>query len=247
MNSKIFPYVIVGLASTVLLVLAILTVFIPVLTTVPLADATVSSTATNTASTNATNFSDPLITAVPKEQQSSVSKTKVFISEVDPKLGAEQPKVFVILFGDWSDTTAQTYLSWANDIVKAHPQDVAIIWKDYVAPEQLNEQLTNVALTAHCLNEQAVFWQATDTIVALTKATTINYAEILPDVGIDHGSVEDCVTGKTYQSAVNYGYYYGQSVGVTNGHTIFINDAMYTDVLTQDQLTQYINETLAKY
>lgn len=245
MNSKVFPYSIVGLAGAMLLAFTVLNVFMPALLSGT--NSTPPTTATDAASADSVIFPDPLITVVPKDQQSSQRKTKVFISDLDPKLGSAQAKVFVIIFGSWADATNQMYLSWANDIVQQYPQDVVFVWKDYIAPEQLTEQLTTVALTAHCLNEQAVFWQATDAITQLTTATSINYSAILPDSGIDHGSLEECVTSKVYQAAVHYGYYYGQSVGVTNGHSLFINDTLYTDVLTKDQLIQHIDEVLEKY
>ena len=245
MNSKVFPYIIVGLAGTILLALTVVVVFTPLL--LSSTNSILPTPVADVAATNSVVLPDPLITVVPKDQQSSQRKTKVFISDVDPKLGAEQPKIVVIVFGDWADTASRDYLSWANDIVQQYPQDVTFVWKDYVPPEQLTEHSTNVALTAHCLNEQAVFWQATDAIASLTTATSINYSTLLPDSGIDHGSVEECVTSKVYQAAVHYGYYYGQSVGVTNGHSIFINDTLYADVLTKEQLIEHIDAVLEKY
>lgn len=248
MKSKIFPYIVVGFAGAALLAVAVLVIFIPVLFSKEWPKYTLSSTSSADANVAVTQrLPDPLITVVPKDQQSAENKTKVFVSNVDPKLGAEQPKVFVILFGAWSDAATQTYLSWANEIVQEHPQDVAFIWKDYLEPNTTTDHLTNVALTAHCLNEQAVFWPATQELTTLTQQSSIEYSKVLPNDGIDHGSLEECVTSKEYQAAVSYGYYYGQSLGVTNSHTIFINDAMYTDVLTKDQLTQYINEVLNRY
>ncbi len=235
MKSKIFPYVMVGLAGIVLLVLGMMTLLMSVLVNWSPA---LSTTSTSKMPAVTTPVQDPLITVVPEDQLSASSKTKVFISQVDPIIGSHQAKVFVILFGDWSDSTAQTYVSWAKDVVSTHSDNVAFVWKDDMDPEQLTESLNHTALTAHCLNEQGVFWDLVG---------KPNFMDTIKEANIDHGGLDECVTSKAYQAAIHYGYYYGQSVGVTNGHTLFINDDLYANPLTKEELNQKIEDVLAQY
>ncbi|MDP3970238.1 MAG: thioredoxin domain-containing protein [bacterium] len=191
------------------------------------------------------NVVDPLITVVPDEQISSESKTKIFISSLDPKLGYDDSKVFVIIYGKHTDVEAQAYVNMANEIVAKYSNEVMFVWKDYVTAD--DERAYQMAEISHCAEEQRLFWEFAVALTDRTADDDVALYQLLTDVGGSRTSAEECISTSGYQGLIDQSYYAGQNLGITNSHTLFINDRMYTEVLSQDQLTAIIDEILATY
>lgn len=189
---------------------------------------------------------DPLITVVPDEQRSIENKSKVFVSTADPLLGVNTAKVFVILFGNFNDTISADYVTMFNELSEQYSsEDVAFVWKDYITSD--DERAQHMAEIGHCADEVGKFW---DYAAAVRDRTTDDDEALLTiadSVGANKILVQDCLKTAGYSGQITQSYYYAQSLDVANTHTIFVNDRVYTESMTQDQLTSAIDEVLATY
>lgn len=198
----------------------------------------------------ANSLPDPYITLVPKEQQSPVSKSKVYVSKVDALLGSPTAQVFVILFGDFADADATNYLTIFQQLHETYGDKVAFVWKDFVPPAAKAEAPSRswaMANVAHCVGAQGYFW---DYATALTRRTADDDTTLMNlaiESKADAGGVSDCVTSQEYYGVIAQDYYYGQTVAVTNSHTLYINNDLVTEPLTQAALTAKIDALLAAY
>lgn len=189
------------------------------------------------------NLPDPLITMVPKDQQSPDQKTKVFISSEDPLQGNTSAQVFVILYGSLTDTTTQTYLAMATSLMKKYDTQIAVVWKDY-AVDDFSE---TTAVVAHCANDFGKFWQFTTAVPNRSADTTAALLEVAATVGLDKIDIQDCIDTKGYAAQIQQSYYTGKVLGVTTGHSLFVNDRLFIKPLTQSDIEQSIDEILASY
>lgn len=187
---------------------------------------------------------DPLITTVPKDQQSAEEKTKVFISSVDPLLGSNSAQVFVILYGSLTDNTTQTYLALVDGLEKKYGSDkVAVAWKDYA----VDDFSQTTAVIAHCANDFGKFWQFAQAVPNRSADTSDALLDVAVSIGLNKLDIQDCIDQKGYSAQVQQSYYTGQQLGVTNGHNLFINDRLYTNKVKQSDIEQSIDEILASY
>lgn len=243
------PYAIAGIAFLGLLFLASTWFFIK--STILLeqnADqiySNVNATNETTDTTESAKFADPLITVVPDEQRSSESKTKVFVSTLDPLLGTNEAKVYVILFGNFADAQAQTYIEYAERLEEQFGNDIAVVWKDYIPND--DERIIAMSAFAHCANEQVLFWDFAKALGQRTADDDQTLYQIAESVGADRYTVEDCVVSSGFQGVVKQGFYTAEKLGVQNAHTVFINDDMYADALSYEELTAKITAVLEQY
>lgn len=206
---------------------------------------TTDSSDTNTKNTTPAKYSDPLITVVPDEQQSSLSKTKVFVSTLDPLLGTSDAKVYVILFANFGDSQTKIYLEYIERLKAEFGDDVAFVWKEYIPSD--DERVVAMSTFAHCANEQFLFWEYANALGTRTADDDSTLYQIAESVGADRFTVEDCVASAGFQSVFKQGLYTAEQLGVKNAHTLFINDDMYADVLTYEELESNIRTTLEQY
>lgn len=247
-SSHYKPYVITAAACFGLLFLACSIFFIKVFLGTQIQQtqtSNVNTVATTNNNTSNVPLPDPLVTLVPEDQTSPESKSKVFVSSFDPLLGSTQAKVYVVIFGSFYDPQAEAYIDMAQTIYKAYGDDVAIVWKDYV-PDN-NERAVMMATIGHCAQEQGKFWELADLYSERTTDDDASLYALASSLGMLQVDLQDCVEQSGYQAQVKYGYTYGKSLQVTNSHTVFVNDHMFTDVVSQEELTNTIDDILATY
>lgn len=199
----------------------------------------------NTNTAEPVTFADPLITVVPDEQRSTESKTKVFVSTLDPLLGTNEAKVYVILYANFADTQAQTYVDYASRLQEKFGNDVAVVWKDYIPNEE--ERVIAMSTFAHCTNEQLLFWDFAKALGQRTADDDATLYQIAESVGADRYTIEDCLASSGFKGFIKQGFYTAEQLGIQNAHTVFINDDMYADPLSYEDLTAKISTVLEQY
>ncbi len=186
-------------------------------------------------------FDDPLITTVPKDQQSSQQKSKVFISSLDPVLGERSAKVYVIFYGSLLDSNMQNYLGMVDDLTASYAaSDVAVVWKNYIAEGAAEADIA-------CVNEQGKFWEYARALPNRSGDDAAAFQTAAAGVGAATSTLDDCVTTAGYPPQIQQSYFAGINLGVNNTHTLFINDRLYAEAITLDQIKQAIDEILASY
>lgn len=194
---------------------------------------------------NSVEYEDPLITVVPEDKRSAFSKTKVFVSSLDPFIGSTDAKVYVIIFGSYMDKDAERYILQANDLVAEYGNDLAVVWKDFVSSD--DERAVTMATFAHCADEQ---YKYSEYINALANRSTDDDAilyKLADEVGLDRYTMEDCVTSSGYAGVIQQSHYVSEKQAVSNSHTVFINDEMYSDALSNEELRAKITNILEQY
>lgn len=188
-----------------------------------------------------TPYDDPLITVVPEADRSVNQKTKVFVSSQDPILGSADAKVYVILYGSLLDYDMYRYLVSMADVQADYGNDVAIIWKDFTTLDIDDE----AAVVGHCANTVEKFW---DYALAVGTASVDNsFASIAEQAGVNRVELEDCLATGGMEAVVSQNVALGQALGVTTTHSLFVNDDLFVDPMSIDELKLHIDAALASF
>ncbi len=190
-------------------------------------------------------FKDPLITVVPEDQQSISSKSKVFISNIDPSLGSDESRAFVIIYGNFADPQVSDYILWATNIVEDYDGNVTVVWKDYVSPD--DERATAMAVRAHCAAEQNRFWQFADALQNRESDDDATLLSLTLALGMDELTFNECLDSGGYEAIVEQNYFAGNNYSVSNGHTLFVNDRQYNELISEEELRTSIDEVLVEF
>lgn len=238
------PYLITSLGLIIIVLVAVVYIGVQLPVIQPTRPVVVNG---NTVSVY-TSKPDPFVTTVPVNQQTTAGKTKVFVSTLDALLGVNTAKVYVIIFGQLTDPTALQYLSWAKTLTQQ--PNVAVVWKDNVTASikgktvDANNPDVQVAMLAHCLNEQNVFWKYVDLLTQQTGK--IDYQALATKVGADGLTMQQCLDDGGYAGQIVNETNYATAVGVTTTHSVFVNDQVFNNVLTQTELTDHVTSALAQ-
>lgn len=203
------------------------------------------STADSTAHTNAGAivYDDPLITYVPEGDRSVDQKTKVFVSSQDPLLGNNQAQVYVVFYGNLLDATMQQYLAAVADLHDQLGDDVAFVWKDNVT----NDAEKEAAMVSHCSDAVDRFWTVTAELENGTADGVVDVYQVATDNGVNESELDTCLALGGTGAQVDQSTALAGPLGVTNGHTVFVNDQLLTEPVTIEELKTKINETLATF
>ncbi len=203
----------------------------------------VDTTQQNANSSGTILYDDPLITYVPAGDRSVDQKTKVFVSSADPMLGTNQAKVYVVLYGTLVDTEMQQYLAEMVDLQASYGDDVAVVWKD----NAVGDLELQSAVIGHCADSVGRFWDYAGALVDNVPTDEDGYKQLALDQGVNTVELEDCLATSGASAQVTQSTGLADPLGVTTTHTVFVNDRLFTDSITIDQLKQTIDETLASF
>ncbi|MFA6475561.1 MAG: thioredoxin domain-containing protein [Patescibacteria group bacterium] len=197
-----------------------------------------TSTAINSTQTTLSKYDDPLITLVPKGDRSSNQKTSVFVSSSDPVLGSRDAKVYVILYGSLLDDTIHGYLQNIKELQESYGGDVAIVWKD----NAISEADKTAAMVGHCANNYGMFWKYAAAVTAESDPK-----QVAQEQGVNEVELQDCLDTSGVSGQVQQSTGLASPLGATNSHTLFVNDVIYTEPISLENLKKNIDETLATF
>lgn len=181
---------------------------------------------------NPTTEEDPFITHVPEEYFDANKKPgKVFVSTIDPWTGNLAAQINVIAFLSFEDAASEQAYQRLMEINQKYPDEVVIFWKDYY----LSEQAKATAQAAHCAAEQDKFWEYVGAEMQGNTAADVNSSLL-----------QTCVDLGETETIVNSNYFYGRSLEITQAPAIFINDVLFEQELTYDNLVKYIEDEISQ-
>ena len=181
-------------------------------------------------------FDDPLITYVPDASRNANQKTKVFVSSQDPIIGAGDANVYVILYGSLLDVDMQTYL--AAD----YGDDITVVWKDYAVSEADRE----AAMVGHCANTVGRFWDYAKALNGVEGNQT-DYTAVAEQVGVNRTELDSCLATGGMGAIVDQSTGLAVPLGVTTTHSVFVNDELYNDDMSVEELKFHADALLATF
>lgn len=184
----------------------------------------------------------PPATQPVKSSSTIDEKTLQAMTKNSPWLGAANPQVTIIEFGDFSCTLCQESFSTIREISRKYKDQVKIIFKDFPV---ISENSASLALAARCANEQGLFWPMYDKLFINQGVTTQEQlSELAKQIGADTSRFTTCFNNKKYLKDIQQDYADGETLKITGTPTWFINGNKVEGAIPHDTFINIIEQFL---
>ncbi|MFA6132273.1 MAG: DsbA family protein [Patescibacteria group bacterium] len=174
-------------------------------------------------------------------QQTTATPTVTF---VNPKKGAAEPKVTVVLFSDFQCQPCKDMADNLDVLLRTVPE-VQVVWKD-MPNESAHELSVPAAIAARCADDQGKFWEYHDMLfdrqVLLDESMLVTIAS---EVGLDTTKFQTCLDNQDPLPLVRKDYEEAVALAVTATPTIFIGKDRTTGLLSADEIIAAVNKQLS--
>jgi protein-disulfide isomerase len=163
----------------------------------------------------------------------------------DPVLGPPNARVTVVEFSDFQCPYCAVAVVKLNDVLKAYPNDVKLVFKQY--PLEMHSQAALAAEAALAAQRQGKFWQLHDAMYAnRTHLTRQNILALAGTIGLDVKRFEQDWDSPAIKQALAKEQQEGDAVGVNGTPTIFIDGQRYNGDLALDALRPIIDKEIKR-
>lgn len=173
------------------------------------------------------------------------SRTYQVATSDDPAVGAEQPKVTIVEFGDFQCPFCKKAFPIIRSVASRYRDNVRLIYRDFPLPD--HAQAEPAAWAGYCAAEQGVFWNFHDKVFQnqddLSRANLINLAV---QSGADKEKFLVCLDSPTASEEVKEDVRAGKAAGVVGTPTWFINGYRVAGVIPEEILEEIIKGLIKK-
>jgi len=161
----------------------------------------------------------------------------------DPAKGPDNARVTIVEFSDFQCPYCSKAVAEANNVVKAFPKDVRLVFKQF--PLDFHEQAGFAAEASLAAQAQGKFWEMHDKMYAgfpdLRPPTIIRYAR---EIGLDLNRFTAELGAHKYRARVQSEEHQGENAGVGGTPTFFINGKKYNGIFDLATVSPLIKKEL---
>lgn len=138
----------------------------------------------------------------------------------DPALGPEDAPITIIEFSDFRCGYCRKFFQETlQELLDSYPDQIQFVYRDFPVVGGFD-----AALAAQCAHEQGAFWEFHNLLfsgeLTLGQSAYLQYAE---DLGLDIGTMTECIEGERYADEVNADAQYAAALGVRGTPMFFVN------------------------
>ncbi len=163
----------------------------------------------------------------------------------DPWIGAENPKVIIIVFSDYACSHCARFAIEAEKrIIENYGSVVKLVFRDFPV---LGESSYKASMAANCALEQGKFWEYHYMLFERQNEWKSNetlfysYAE---ELGLNSTQFRECLDSEKYREEIEKDVEDAKSYGVTGTPTFFINGEMVVGYKSYESFAYLIEEKL---
>lgn len=161
----------------------------------------------------------------------------------DPAKGPDNARVTIVEFSDFQCPYCSQAVREANNVVRAFPKDVRLVFKQF--PLDFHAQAEFAAEAALAAQAQGKFWEMHDKMYAgfpdLRAGTIMRYAR---EIGLDVNRFTAELGAHKYRARVQSEEQQGENAGVGGTPTFFINGKKYNGVFDLATVSPLIQKEL---
>lgn len=159
----------------------------------------------------------------------------------DPVRGAAEPLVTIVEFSDFQCPFCGQFAQTLDELVKAYPDDVRLVFKQFPLPMHPDAEIG--ARAAIAARAQDRFWAMHDRLFAQRHAMDEDdVVDHAVDLGLDKSSFSAALADPATAARVQADKAFGQARGVRGTPAFFINGRPFSGALPPDKLEAIIAE-----
>ncbi|MCC7357453.1 DsbA family protein [Candidatus Uhrbacteria bacterium] len=168
----------------------------------------------------------------PTAPQAPSQPVKPVDEKTDHIIGAKDAKVTIIQYSDFECPFCKRHFSTMNDVMKAYPNDVRMVFRHY--PLSFHQNAMKEAEASECIAElkgNDAFWKFHDKIFTETQSNGTGISlerlpQIAKEIGVDEKKFNDCLNSDKYQEKINQQMAEGAAAGVQGTPGSFVNGVL---------------------
>jgi len=177
-------------------------------------------------------------------------KTKIYnfpeITRQSPSLGNKKAKIQIIEFGDFQCPFCAELNSLFAKLKNDYKDNIRIVWKDFPI-YSIHAQALTAAEVARCAQKQGQFWPMHDQIFANQKNLSSDlYLALAEAIGLNKNKFVSCVNNHETLKLIEADLKEGTGLGVNGTPYFYVNNYLFTELPTYEQLKKIINDELIK-
>jgi protein-disulfide isomerase len=179
-----------------------------------------------------------------KPAQQALTLTEPSVTFVNPTKGAKNPRVTIVEFSDFECTHCQTIQNALEDVLRAYPEDVRLVWKDMPNPS-VHPQSIPASIAAHCADRQGKFWEYHDAVFARqTFLSDEQYKQIAQELELNMNRFTSCTTNQDTAAIVQKDAEEGRALDIIATPTLFIGKEKIVGEIESEELIKLIQGEL---
>jgi protein-disulfide isomerase len=162
-----------------------------------------------------------------------------------PSRGPATARLTLVEFSDFQCGFCRTGAEALNEIAKAYPNDVRVVFKQF--PLESHSEAAIAAEASLAAHAQGKFWEMHNRIFANPRALTeANFIAWAKEFGMDTARFAADLRSHKYQAAVQAEVREGLDAGVQGTPTVFLNGRPHRGAATVEDLKPAVEAALAK-
>ncbi len=169
---------------------------------------------------------------------------RIAIDEKDAMKGGAKPVVTIVEFSDFQCPFCSKVTATFDEAIKAFPEDVRLVFKQFPLPMHKDAQLAaEASLAAH---EQGKFWEFHDKMFANQKALTrADLEKYATELALDLEKFKKALDDGTYKERVKADMELGKKFQVRSTPSFFVNGKPQKGAMNIDALKKIVEEEKA--
>jgi protein-disulfide isomerase len=164
------------------------------------------------------------ITAPAAKQRPTIDFNKVHNLPIGTSAvkGNKSATITITEFSDFQCPYCARLQPTLNDVLKAYPKEVKLVFKDF--PLSFHKQARNAAKAARAAGEQGKYWEMHDLIfVDFNKLTDSSFKEYATKLGLDVNKFTADFSSNKYDALIQQDISLARQAGVTGTPTLYLN------------------------
>ncbi len=164
----------------------------------------------------------------------------------NPIQGNKDAAVTIVEFGDYLCAPCGDLQTSLAAVLKAHPTDVRVVWKDF-PNEKAHPEAMAAAIAARCAGDQGAYWEYHDLLYANQASLNANaYTPLAVQLNLDVAAFENCMVTKRDQGMVERDFEEGQRLQIDGTPFLFIGSRRVSGAISEDQLRGFVEAGIAE-
>ena len=166
-------------------------------------------------------------------------------SPSSPSKGPADAAVTIVEFADFQCTQCSTLQSTLGDLLKAHPKDVRVVFRQM--PLQVHEHALEAAELSLCALDQGKFWPLHDWLFANQgKLAVEDILAAAPALGLDAEALRVCRDSRAHRDVIEGDLAMARAMGVNTTPLVLVNGRPLVGSAALQQVAAVVDEELRR-
>lgn len=168
------------------------------------------------------------------------------VTFVNPAIGAENPKVVIVEFGDFLCESCRDQASSFAELLSKYPNDVRLVWKHF-PNESIHPLASPAAIASQCAHDQGKFWEYHDLLFSSQAFLSEElFDEFAGELDLNLNTFKTCRQSEHTLPAIRKDFEEALALELPATPALFINGERIIGAISTQNLMTHVQGILVK-